>query len=301
MSAAVSWLAKHLTWLGEINWAEAIFIGLFGAAILVFLFTASLALYRLFRPIAKSPLTEKERQSPLVQAEIENVVGAKIENALGEPKTQIAQVKTIVTELKVELERVEQLSKEAKGHSEAASTTLGAMLSETNKKLDGRIEYFEDRISSLNERFKNVDNGFSAILNREWHERFFKELGEAFDLIAEPVNAGQGIGDDRAWLQSVKDWRGKLDQWLTIVDYYAMGATEKVLKIPDALYDDVWTFDEKPLTANQVHRYKEAAIWWHNAKAAKGRIDRCFSNAAFGSPSRGGGRLDSPPKLDEAP
>lgn len=144
-------------------------------------------------------------------------------------------------------------------------------------------------------RFDQVDAGFAAISNREWHLRLFAELARDFDALAGPVDAGLGLIDGEGWLNSLKAWRGKLEQWLVIADYYAMNTRENVLAVPEHLYDGPWTFDEKVLTAHQVHRFKEASIWWMSAKAAKPRVDRCLAAAAFESPSKKG-RQDSPPR-----
>jgi hypothetical protein len=144
-------------------------------------------------------------------------------------------------------------------------------------------------------QFEGVDQSFRALQNREWHVRLFGELESQFEEIAKPVDDGKGIADDTAWKRQIKAWRGKLDEWLVIADWYANGASAKILTIPEHVYEGNWTFDETPLTANQVHRFKEAAVWWHNAKEEKARVERALTAAAFDGPSTTR-RVDSPPR-----
>jgi len=181
---------------------------------------------------------------------------------------------------------------------ERVSHDIGSFLGPELKEINDRFSKFERLFESQRERIdgrlSNIDLGFRAILNREWHQRLFRELGEDFETLAQPIDDGQGLPDAKVWQQAAKRWRGKLDQWLVIADYYAVGTAEAVLSQPEHLYDGEWTFDESVLTANQVHRYKELAIWWHNARESKARVDRCLEQTAFLSPSMKG-RLDSPP------
>jgi hypothetical protein len=161
----------------------------------------------------------------------------------------------------------------------------------------GKIErLFESQADRFDHRLDNLDAAFSALANRDWHRRLFRELGEAFEALAKPVDEGQGIANGGAWIQEAKSWRGKLDQWLVIADYYCVGTANRVLTLPEHVYDsDHWNFDEKALTATQVHRFKEVAIWFHNAEEAKPKVDGAFVRALM-NPSRHG-RVDAPPKM----
>lgn len=168
-------------------------------------------------------------------------------------------------------------------------------LTKSIQHLKNFLEYTE---RETQRHFEQVDVGFAALYNREWHQRLFDELGNDYLRIAEPVKAGKGINDGTEWLRSVKSWRGKLDQWLVIAEYYAMGVAKKVLEVPDFLYDGEWGFDEKELTANQAHRFKETAIWWQNAKEQKNRVDKQLEYAAFHAPSQRA-KNGSPPRPSE--
>lgn len=185
--------------------------------------------------------------------------------------------------------------KSVRALAEGGHEAVEARFKQIEDKLDRLIAYAEQRTGELSDRFANVDAGFAAILNREWHRNLFDGLEADFAKISKPIDAGQGIKDNDLWQDKVKQWRGSLDHWLMLADFYAMGTRETVLLIPDHLYDSNWTFDEAPLTANQVHRFKEASIWWMSAKAAKPRVENCLVAAAFQSPSKKG-RLDSPPR-----
>lgn len=173
-----------------------------------------------------------------------------------------------------------------------------ARFKKIEEKLDQVLAFTENRIGNLSERFANVDAGFNAIYNREWHERLFHRLGEEYERLAVPIKVGGGIPDAADWQRDVKSWRAKLDQWLGIAEYYAMRSSEKILTVPDFVYERPWPFDEAPLTANQVRLYKEMSTMWQLAQDEKPRIDRCLESAAFHGPSKKG-RLDAPPRLGE--
>ena len=199
--------------------------------------------------------------------------------------------------------------KELRQEVEARIATAMAMLGEVQthaineakeirERSDKMERFFETLERGFNNRLENIDMAFAALMNREWHQRLFRELEDAFEALAKPVDEGQGIEDGPEWLRGAKSWRGKLDQWLVIADYYAVGTAGRVLAQPEHIYDsDHWQFDEKALSAIQVHRFKELAIWWHNAKEAKPRVDSAFVKSAFVQPSTHG-RVDSPPRMD---
>jgi|GEM_PF-6988615 len=231
---------------------------------------------------------------------------AELRDELDGLKAQFAKVSEIV----------QGIMKSQGELNRSLSERLGAIISESEKnarlisehkqdveRLHSEIKTGIDLLlgrlrESIEHRFTNVDQAFHALSNREWHERLFSELSTEFDVLAKPVHDGMGISDWPAWDRSAKSWRAKLDQWLVIANYYTVGASEKVLTIPEELYYGGWTIDEKALdNASQVHRYKELAIWWHNAKEIKGRVDRSIEQTAFVSPSKKG-RLDPPPRME---
>ena len=166
------------------------------------------------------------------------------------------------------------------------------------KKLDLLTTYTEQIRPILRDRFDNVDYGFAAIYNRERHQRLFSDLETSYENLAQPVHSGAGIANDATWQKQVKKWRVDLEQWLIIADYYAMGAKDRINKIHELMYDGEWTFNEAQLSANQVHRFKEASILWHNAKEEKPQIDKCLEYAAFHGPSKKG-RDNAPPRPRE--
>lgn len=320
LTGIVGWLAKQASWLGSLNWAEAALIGLFGSALLMLITTAGLALYRLFNPLpARNPATAEEiadhpglseeaiaesldarigiipNNDPTVGSALDRLnglIGIMGAEALERANQALARLEAT----SADLQRIEALAKAGREYSEGASAGLLHRLGDAELKLDRLIAYVEQRTGELSDRFANVDAGFAAILDREWNERLFHKLGDEFDRLAAPVMAGGGIASEAEWQRDVKTWRAKLDQWLILADHYAMNARDKILAVPEFIYDRPWPFDEKSLTANQAHRYKEMAVWWQNAQEEKPRIDQCLAAAAFEVPSKKG-RTDSPPRL----
>lgn len=190
--------------------------------------------------------------------------------------------------------RIDSVRMMVEGSHNSASARLNAI----EERLEKLVTYAEQRTGDLSERFASVDLGFAALHNREWHERLFRELGEAYEELAIPVRAGNGITSADNWQRGATAWRAKLHQWLGIADYYAMQAEQKILKVPDFVYEREWPLNEAALTANQVRVYKEMTTIWQNAQEEKPRIDKCFDMAAFHSPSKKG-RMESPPRPTE--
>ena len=134
--------------------------------------------------------------------------------------------------------------------------------------------------------FEQVDAGFAALQNRERHQAMFAELRRRFEEIEGPVTEGAGIANGDEWLKSVRNWRRNLEEWLVVAEYYAMGVSDAVRKIPDSAFDTKWEFESAPLSANQVQRYKEVSVLWQNAQDQKRRVDKQLEYAAFHAPSK---------------
>lgn len=58
MTIGFSWLNKNVRWFGELNWPEAILLGIAFALTTLFIGAASLALLRYFKPLPAAPATD---------------------------------------------------------------------------------------------------------------------------------------------------------------------------------------------------------------------------------------------------
>jgi hypothetical protein len=297
---------------------------------LIVLAVAALAAWLLWSGLRGAATTE-DGAPPVSLAEVEALLDRRLQaNAPSEDLAPLSDRLEAITTLAaanidsqgrmndILLKRVaeaETAAEAARSSVENVGQVLGLRIQQANERMDGiatgcaalesTVKRLPDQIDRLTERNREriedqldgVNQAFRAILNREWHQRLFRELSEGFEVLAFPVEQGSGIPDAKVWRDDIKNWRGKLDQWLVIANYYAMGTAENVLSVPEHLYEGDWQFDETKLTANQVHRWKELAIWWHNAKEAKARVDNLIENAAFNLPTQKR-RLDPPPRID---
>lgn len=291
-------LPKVLEWLFTTPWPVPTALLILAAAGAAWLFWSG---------TKKTVADEIADQNGVTEADVKRLVteamsSATIDAGTFDPQANVAELQSLV-EARLEEFLATKISATFETHAQAHGRDVKLVdLSDRTKAIEQKLDllttYAEHTRTDLRETFDNVDYGFAAILNREWHQRLFSELATAYENLAEPVRSGTGIADDAAWQKQVKRWHVDLEQWLVFADYYAMGAKERITKMNDSMYDGQWTFDEAPLNANQVHRYKEVSILWHNAKEDKPRIDKSFEYAAFHAPSKKG-RPDAPPRPNE--
>jgi hypothetical protein len=255
---------------------------------------------------------------PVTMADVEEAIGRQ----LGQPATGVSEHSNELEEISASIAelrgKINTTYEAAKAVATNVGDVLGLRIQALNERVDGiatgcaelesTVKKFPEKIDILMERNREriegqmdgVNQAFRAILNREWHYRLFSELDGGFELLMEPFHSGKPIENWKQWQEHAKGWRGKLDQWLIIADYYAMGTAENVNRLPDNLHDDevVWSIDEAVLTANQIARFKEIATIWRSAGEAKSRVDRLLEQAAFNLPTSHR-RLDAPPRMGE--
>jgi hypothetical protein len=256
------------------------------------------------RKAANEGVSDAEGLGGLSMDDVKGIVADYFESHLDSSKTDLSgdELQSIID---VRLDQFVDTKISAKFETHAQAHVRDVKLADLSdrtkaveKKLDLLTTYTEQIRPILRDRFDNVDYGFAAIYNRERHQRLFSDLETSYENLAQPVHSGAGIANDATWQKQVKKWRVDLEQWLIIADYYAMGAKDRINKIHELMYDGEWTFNEAQLSANQVHRFKEASILWHNAKEEKPQIDKCLEYAAFHGPSKKG-RDDAPPRPRE--
>lgn len=292
--------------ISKYGWAAVVLAAIGLACVMLFVGSIGLIGWRLFRPIAPTQGPNALDKATLAgqnigQLDLDEFVNTRLR---AEFVTQ-AQSHTYDERL----DRVEKVARDFKDQINGIEIAVRSKLAEIeDKNSDFSKEYrslnykwdewTRQHCDNQDTRFKWVDMGFAAIQNREWHRKAFEQLRAEFAEISEPVNEGIGIVNSHEWISSLKYWRSNLDQWLSLVEYYTPGVTERILGISDVIYDGVWSFNEDAMTPNQVHRFKEVSIFWSNALSEKGYIDQCLDGAAFYSPSTKG-RPDSPPRPPE--
>ncbi|NJS14563.1 MAG: hypothetical protein HC788_08105 [Sphingopyxis sp.] len=310
MTGAFAWIARQMD-AYNLGWPEAFFIGLFSAGFVVLIVSAGLVGWRFFNPITIEDAEGKLGAPPPTQEALTDAQVASLINAhlLAWKSDTLPKMFPTHSDIHARDEKLAALSDQMKhmreivegGQKNAATNTsnfherldaVAKALVELERKLEA---WTREHSENQDERFRWIDLGFAAILNRDWHNRLFSELVDKFSSIEAPVQGGLGIIDGQGWLKSVKAWRSTLEEWLVIADYYAPETSKRVLDVPEHLYEKQWSFDEGPLTANQVHRFKETAVWFHNLNQSKKRVDAAIESAAFYSPSMKG-RRDAPPR-----
>ncbi|GAA5054290.1 hypothetical protein GCM10023208_16970 [Erythrobacter westpacificensis] len=303
MTGVFSWIAKQMD-AYALGWPEAFFIGLFSAGFVVLIVSAGLIGWRFFNPLSppignsSEPVAERR----LSEDSMAGMIDARFEEFLA---TKLRAEFITHTQAHAQDEKLSDIAGKAKVAREIAEAGHADMVkrldrvSESVRLLNHDFETWSYQHTEGNrQKFENIDEAFAALHNREWHERLFGDLEAAFEDIAAPIDKGNGLDDGDSWLRSIQQWKGKLDQWLIIAEYYANGTADKVQQLPDHLYDGEWAFDEATITPNQVHRFKEVAIWWHNAKEEKKRVDKQLALRIFHSPSMKGDGA-APPRLGE--
>lgn len=160
VSAILSWIAKKVTWLGDPNWAEAIFVGLGVAGVLSLVLSVTLIAIRYFRP-----LRELSPEAPL--------------DAI--PNGDEAQIG--LGELAVSVECLESNVRQLTGKLESLGDTVEAnATSIENHKWSLLAIYHRERMLDLASRID--ESGFEVGLRHEIDKQFteaeFEEWGTKF-------------------------------------------------------------------------------------------------------------------------
>lgn len=171
MSAAFAWIAAKIQAL-HIGWPEAVFIGIFAAGFVTLAVSAGLVAWRFFRPLAAFYQVDNEPNP--------------------EPRTDLATHADLHRHDKALAELTDRITA-VRGMVEASHEGTKTRLDEIAKgcfDLEQKInDWTRQHLEDEDRRFDNIDDGFGAILNREWHERLFRELGVEYDRLADQATS----------------------------------------------------------------------------------------------------------------
>lgn len=222
--AGLSWLAKKMTALGNLNWAESIFIGLGAAVILSFALSFGLIAFRYFRPLA-----------PVSPSSVDAVITAA--------RDPDAMAKFTAID-----ERFAHL--EAKAEQIRVDT---AIVSQDLQRLDKKVASKDERVLGsfyalgVRERLASLE----VDIRRDAADLYDRlRGGETYDL-----------QQWQQWENVHNHWEEALKTWLDNARWYAEKVVGGTLTVDDAKYRLEWTVrDDQFPNAEAVRQFKKFRI-----------------------------------------
>jgi hypothetical protein len=282
LTGALSWLGKKLTILGDLGWPEAIFVGLFSASFITALFGAGLAAWRYLRP---AETTSQVGNEGLLDEQPQSDDFARLE-------AQVGALENIKNAIVDDYQRMSGL--EAKFNDELGD--IGDALQEHVERVvrardaqDAFQERMEAWVGRLREqmerRFEWVDQGFSAILDRERLVSLAAAIEEDGEALSGPTRL-EPVGDWAAWRAAEEEWHVKLDTWVKIASVYRDGVSERVMATPERLIRGVWKAPDDLFPDSSTNfGYKTFRIRLTNFREERPFVDDTVRMAAFARPS----------------
>ncbi len=248
LSGAYTWLASRMTFLGTLNWAELAGVGIAAALMTLLAITASLALFRVFRPIAP------------YQSSVDDRVDAGNESDIAEIKEWSRSISEFSTTTSERLDN--QLNQIA-----AHAVDIATLKDESDK------------------RFRKIEMSIVAAGHREFMLSWASEIEiDAESLFLSGCKTP--LTDKAAWAaweNRHSHWQGRIEDWLLLAQVYRLNVRNDVNRTPDALYETSrWKFSDSDfLDSNAVRKYKTFCMIQGNWDGLKDAVHNAARRVAF--------------------
>lgn len=225
----LSWVASNLTWLGNLNWAESVFVGLGAAVLLSVAVSIALVAVRYFRPLPTIATEEgDEHQITALGYRLgyewdemqDNISKLKIAKEASE-----REVKGVIQQCEIIASKIDHVSSLEARLTEQIETLNNA----TRSYMEGAAAGFADRlkehrswIAENESRIQTLQWSLTAI----WHRERMLELSEEADQISQPMIASliQGnvldLDEWHNWRVQMQRWQSTISSWSTFAQFY---------------------------------------------------------------------------------
>ncbi len=306
MSGVYAALSKGAALFGELNWAEAILIGIgltlaTGLAVTALLAMGAYA-FRLIRPLAPASAYEA---LPELDHELAPYEDAALKDRIASLEAltkKVAEVADGIMKSQGEVndsvtERIDAADAAAKG-ARAYAEGLGVSIRDL---LEGQAEARRERqvfqarmetwVGNLQRKIRyglvSADNAFAAILDRENMQKLAAKIEVVRDELSGPTEKKEPMGDRNAWLAKYGGWYRNLEAWARLGEKHRLGTIKRVFAITDSDYEGTWEATDDLFSSSiDVHKYKTFRIYSRNFFAEREAVERCVEQAAFVHPSQ---------------
>lgn len=307
VSAGFSALVKNMTWLGKLNWAEAILLGIMFALITSLVASAGLVAFRFFKPITPT-LDDNASDSPL-----------QIERDWQDYKVKIEKLEIEVSSGKERMLKQSQEQAAIASKLKFATAITDGMTEKSGENLmihEGRLTQLEDKTTdlvgfvdglatkqsetgndirsirhgaaNLEKEFKLHSNqtreSFAALQQRETLARLAGMIEEKASILYDRLKSGESCSpeDWKTWEQNHRQWRSFILHWVEQGRFYVNDLETKILNTPDEKYEGEWTVsDDQFPTADAVRKFKQHRIQQRHWEEMKEKVDNNIRQVAF--------------------
>ena len=285
MVGGYTWLASKLPWFGEIGLAEMIAIAIPAALVTLLAVTASLALYRYFRPL--SPSGSQYGPSLPLQGYDDSAIRheiVEIRSGLDETKAHLAQTGRDIAETLSNHQKLLQLQGGLEARFDGALDGLKESIQQSDETKRSNFEALQERVGRLEaliqEETERRRRSFWALQAREYLKELAAEIEFDAGLLYDRLASGE-VYDRNAWdkWESVHAvWNMRLQSWLDSAKWYAPDLLAKVLQFPDSAYAGEWSVrDDQFPDAEAVRKFKRHRIinsqWNETREVVKHGLD----------------------------
>lgn len=146
-------------------------------------------------------------------------------------------------------------------------------------------DWTASNVDTVHRRFKNVDDGFRSLFDRERLTTLADRVAEAGEWLTRP-RQGIRIEDWDAWTARRAQFQADLDGWLEIADVHRSQTSGRVRNVTEASLEGRWPEDEHlPTSHDRITAYRLAASTYDRFKSERTMVDKAVLMSAFESPS----------------
>jgi len=303
LAASFTWLAKQMSWAGNLNWADAVFIGVGVALLISLIMSAALVAWRFFNPLPALPEPELDHNPKLEETNSEiKTVKIKIEKLEAEITSHQDNMLKLANETDKKttdgLEKYDEIFDNLVRKTITRLAEIEKQSSDLQRFVDGlALKYGEsdNDIKSVRHGAANLEKeirqdseqfrgALLAIYRREVSKMFAANILECHDKLFGPLqDGGKVIGDDwKDWKRTHQEWRRYLDRWMGQAAYFASDVKEKILQTPDEKYEYEWkVLDEQLPNAEAVRKFKQFRIQHTQWEDQRDRVEAKMVGVAF--------------------
>lgn len=282
MSAAYTLLSRGVALFGELNWPEAILVGI-GLSLVTGLLLSILLLlgafgFRLIRPLPISP-TAASDQSALDYAPEDEL------------RVEMAALKKKIEQLDGKVETIAQLAlKSSEGQSQIGELHRERMdrveedLKELRDKL-GLVRHDMDKAEQAREaESEKAREATYAIYGREILTKLASDIEREASELYDGLRNGEVYSDARwdQWSLAHGRWESALNVWAENGQWYAPDVKARILTVDDAKFGGNWSVkDQQFPNSLAVQRFKKFRIMHTQWREVREEVDRGVVQVAF--------------------
>ncbi len=303
-------------WFGTLTWSQSLLLGLGLTVAAMFFTTASLALYRLFRPLPASlPVLPTLDHPPQAQTGLTLVdVEAAFDDRMKSLHQAISDVVGMFVERDEKVENMASLQSRALSKFEERADAIEADLATRKAEADNhhiritelltllrkiiddyqRMSAFEAdtrvKLKALEESADKTRHSLHAIYTREILTKVASDIERDAAELYDGLHSGQVYDEERwnKWEEAHARWESALSVWVQNGHWFSFDVETRIYRIDDSLYSKKWSekdtqFPESETLSRSeaVRRFKKFRIIHIQWRQVREDVDRGVIQVAY--------------------